>query len=159
MESWPHEFSTLPSWISDVISKSPVYRGDTWKNRRVIHNVSSYKVLKMAINLGKRKIIPQKMSFKALEDSIIRDLSDFDEYSFLLESVLEQKKSKLSKKIDEEVRIDEEYDEDEIVEFYLDDLNQIGAVFPSFFRKSLLISLYSLLEHELQKLCKKIGSA
>ena len=113
----------------------------------------------MAINLGKRKIIPQKMSFKALEDSIIRDLSDFDEYSFLLESVLEQKKSKLSKKIDEEVRIDEEYDEDEIVEFYLDDLNQIGAVFPSFFRKSLLISLYSLLEHELQKLCKKIGSA
>lgn len=110
----------------------------------------------MAIDLCKRKIIPQKMSFKALEDSISRDLIDFDEYSFLLESTLEQKKSKLLNKIGEKVKTDEEYSEDEIIEFYIDDLNQIGAVFPSFFRKSLFISLYSLLEHELQKLCKKI---
>ncbi len=96
------------------------------------------------------------MSFKSLEDIINRDLDDFDEYSFLLETVFEQKQSKLSKKIDREINTDREYDEQEIIEFYLDDLNQVGAVFPSFFRKSLLISLYSLLENELKKLCEKI---
>lgn len=110
----------------------------------------------MAVDLGKRKFIPQKMSFQALESIISRDLNDFDEYSCLLESAIKKEKSTLLKEIDEKQKTYDEYSEDEIIEFYLDDLNQIGAVFPSFFRKSLLISLYSLLEHELQKLCKKI---
>lgn len=96
------------------------------------------------------------MRFYALRKIINRDLEDFDEYSYLLETTLNKKYKALLNDIEEQKQSQIEYDEQEIIDFYIDDLNQIGAVFPSFFRKSLIISLYSLLEHELVRLCQKI---
>lgn len=96
------------------------------------------------------------MRFYALRKSINRDLEDFDEYSFLLEAALNKKYKALLNDIEKQKQSHTEYDEQEIIDFYIDDLNQIGAIFPSFFRKSLIISLYSLLEHEVVRLCQKI---
>ena len=51
MEAQPHEFSTLPPWISDILSECPVYRGDTWKNLQVINTVISKWNTRMKIEM------------------------------------------------------------------------------------------------------------
>ena len=111
----------------------------------------------MVIDLSKKiKFSPKDSTFKTLKEGFINHLDEFDEYFFIVEESLENKEKELVNRIKSESEKNEEYDLSFFEDFYIDDWNQIGAIFPSIFRKSLLLSIYSLFEFELINVCRKI---
>jgi len=112
----------------------------------------------MAIDLGKRKIKPQNLTVDAVRKSIFHNIDEFDEYIYLIEEVLDNKEKKFVDRLKLEAENHEYYNFDEISEFFIDDWNQIGAVFPTIFRKSIFLSLFSLFEFEINNVCHKLSS-
>ncbi len=74
-----------------------------------------------------------------------------------IESLLKKESDRLSKQMDKNIERLPPEDRDHVYEYYGDDLWRMNEVFPSIHRESMLITIFSILENQLNFICKELA--
>lgn len=83
-------------------------------------------------------------------------LDDFTEYTSEIEAKFNTDKRRLSEHYDETIKNLSEEDRRDVDDYFSDDFYMIESIYILLYRRSTLVSIYSFLEHSMDRLCRHL---